>query len=93
MNREDVLRIARATDVRAYRGEGSVKALIAFANQIEAEAIAKAANQVPTNWLDPLLSGDDAAVKFLPAPGPNIEALLRAVKVRIMDLSTQEPAR
>lgn len=38
---------------------------------------------VPANWLDPLLTGKDSAVKYLPADGHQIEALLRGIRIRI----------
>jgi len=42
---------------------------------------------VPTSWLDPLLTGPDAALK---GPGPwgcpDIENLLRAVRKRVQSL-------
>ena len=46
-----------------------------------AELKEKAINAVPTNWLDPLLTGKD--VTDLPWDSPEIEQLLRGVKERI----------
>lgn len=41
---------------------------------------------IPTNWLDPLLSGPDKVISK--SPCPEIEALLKAVRARIADLPT-----
>lgn len=38
---------------------------------------------IPANWLDPLLTGPNAALKGLPWECPEIEALLRGLKERI----------
>ncbi len=38
---------------------------------------------VPTNWLDPLLTGPDAVIGKPPYGCPDIERLLRAVRDRI----------
>lgn len=40
---------------------------------------------IPSTWLDPLLSGP-RCVLTLPASGPDVETLLRAVKRRIADV-------
>lgn len=53
-------------------------ALIHDAVAAERERCAKL---VPTNWCDPLLTGDGAAK--LPLDGPAVEALLRGVRDRI----------
>jgi hypothetical protein len=41
----------------------------------------RCANLVPTNWLDPLLTGKDAPK--LPLGGREVEALLRGIQDRI----------
>lgn len=41
---------------------------------------------VPTNWLDPLLSGPEKIADF--KDGPAIERLLTAIRQRILALST-----
>lgn len=41
---------------------------------------------IPTNWLDPLLSGDDKVIHK--SPCPEIEALLQALRARITELPT-----
>lgn len=42
---------------------------------------------VPTNWLDPLLTGKDSGIGEPPYSGNDIEVLLRAIKERINKLS------
>jgi hypothetical protein len=46
------------------------------------------ADCVPANWLDPLLTGPSAVVGNLGAS--NVEAILKAVKARIMERSNAE---
>lgn len=41
---------------------------------------------IPTNWLDPLLTGDDKVIHK--SPCPEVEALLKAVRARIAALPT-----
>lgn len=48
----------------------------------------QALDTIPTNWLDPLLSGDDKVIHK--SPCPEIEALLKAVRARIAELPTIE---
>lgn len=43
---------------------------------------------IPTNWLDPLLTGDGAVIHK--SPCPEVEALLKAVRARILELPTIE---
>lgn len=91
MTLEDALRIANASGLLVAHNSNQPgipqhKLLAAF-RQVEQEAIAKCVEQVPTNWLDPLLIGPKAAFTHLPVPGPNLEALLRAIKLRILGLS------
>lgn len=51
---------------------------------IEAQAVERCANEVPTNWLDPLLTGPKAVIKGL--DNRQIEALLRGIQDRIRAL-------
>jgi hypothetical protein len=48
------------------------------------------ASCVPTNWLDPLLTGDGAPK--LPLDEPAVERLLRGVAERIRALKTPDPS-
>lgn len=41
---------------------------------------------IPTNWLDPLLSGDGKVIHN--SPCPEIEALLKALRARLSELPT-----
>ena len=43
----------------------------------------EAAALIPTNWCDPLLTGDKAVLKGYDYNGTDIERLLRAIKERI----------
>lgn len=47
------------------------------------------ADCVPTNWLDPLLTGPDKVADF--KDGPAIERLLKAVRQRILDHAISHP--
>ena len=38
---------------------------------------------IPTNWLDPLLTGNDAVISKVPLDGQDLEMLLRAIKQRL----------
>lgn len=49
----------------------------------------KALDCIPSNWLDPLLTGPDAVIHKSPAP--EIEALLNAVRARIKALAHEAP--
>ncbi len=53
-----------------------------FEAKVRAEAFREAAKDVPTSWLDPILSGPKAIT--FKGDSPAIEALLREVKRRIM---------
>ena len=53
------------------------------------EAIRECAEEVPTNWLDPLLTGPRAVIKD--APCPEIEALLLGVRKEILSLLDKAP--
>lgn len=44
---------------------------------------------IPTNWVDSLLTGPNAAIGNQPYGCPDIEALLRAVKARLEKLAIQ----
>ena len=55
-----------------------------LAGAIEAQAVERCANEVPTNWLDPLLTGPKAVIKGL--DNRQIEALLRGIQDRIRAL-------
>ncbi len=58
----------------------------------ESEWIEQCANEVPTSWLDPLLTGPDAVLRGAGPWGcPDIEALLRAVQARMRELSAHPP--
>jgi len=66
------------------------RALIALANaqpeashQAVLDAYTRCADQVPSTWLDPLLSGSDAVI-LGGSDGKEIEALLSAVRKRIL---------
>lgn len=48
----------------------------------------QALDAIPTNWLDPLLSGPEKVIDK--APCPEVEALLKALRARIKDLPTIE---
>lgn len=51
----------------------------------------QALDAIPTNWLDSLLTGPDAALsKRAPWGCPEIEQLLRAIKARLAALPTME---
>lgn len=50
--------------------------------------VEECANCVPSNWLDSLLTGDDAPKP--PLDGPAIERLLKGVAARIRALKTAE---
>lgn len=58
------------------------------------DAVAEAAGKIPTNWLDPLLTGPDAALK---GTGPwdcqDIERLLQAVKKRLEPQSHRQESK
>lgn len=54
------------------------------ADEMVKEALAEAADKIPTNWLDPLLTGPDAVLKGNGPWGcPDIERLLLAIKKRL----------
>lgn len=57
-------------------------------HQINADAILKA---IPSNWLDPLLSGPDAVIK--PMSGVGIERLLNAIRERVRIAIAKENRR
>ena len=66
------------------------RALIALANaqpeashQAVLDAYTRCADQVPSTWIDPLLSGPDAVI-LGGSDGKEIEALLSAVRKRIL---------
>jgi len=42
---------------------------------------------IPSNWLDPLLSGPKAVIGMPPYSGPDIERLLNAVRERVRQAS------
>lgn len=44
----------------------------------------RAAAKVPTNWLDPLLTGPEAVIGQPPYHCADIEALLRAIKAAVL---------
>lgn len=50
--------------------------------------IRQCAECVPSNWLDPLLSGPDKVATF--KDGPAVERLLYAIRTRILDLAQAE---
>jgi hypothetical protein len=52
---------------------------------------ADAVEAVPTTWLDSILTGPDKVIAAPPYTGPHIEAILRAVRARIVAL--QPPTR
>ena len=54
-------------------------------NEATQEERKRCADMVPTNWLDPLLTGDDAALPKVGAKinGRHIEALLFGIRDRI----------
>ena len=56
-------------------------------NEATQEERKRCADMVPTTWLDPLLTGDDAAIPKVGAKinGLHIEALLRGIRDRIRD--------
>lgn len=51
-----------------------------------AYAFEQAAKQVPTNWLDPLLTGKDGII--IPCDGQTIERLLRGIAARLRLLAS-----
>jgi len=59
---------------------------------VAVEALSDMPNQVPTTWLDPLLTGPDRVVNGDSA-SRDTEALLRAVKARIRDKSDEALAQ
>lgn len=52
--------------------------------------VEECANQVPSNWLDPLLTGTDAPRP--PLNEPSVERLLRGVAARIRAMKVQVTA-
>ena len=56
-------------------------------NEATHEERKRCAEMVPTTWLDPLLTGDDAAIPKVGEKinGLHIEALLRGIRDRIRD--------
>jgi hypothetical protein len=60
-----------------------------FAKNIAAHERTACAECVPSNWLDPILTGKYAAIGGVADCGP-IEAVLRATKTRIMGRSNAE---
>ena len=55
-------------------------------NEATQEERKRCADMVPTNWLDPLLSGPDKALPSTqPYRAPDIERLLLAIRGRIRD--------
>lgn len=57
-----------------------------------AKAIQECADQVPTTWLDGLLTGPDAVLQGSGGTWgcPEIEALCRGIKARILKLSNEQ---
>lgn len=51
--------------------------------QFQADTVAACAEQIPTSWLDNLLTGPDAVVGKPPYNCPDIERLLSALQTRI----------
>lgn len=74
-------------------GCASLEYLIAAAvTAAAAAALERAAKEVPTSWLDPLLSGPDAAIPAgVPWTNRHIEALLRGIQDRIRALAAAPP--
>jgi hypothetical protein len=59
-------------------------------SKIRKQAIEDAAECVPTNWLDPLLTGPNAVIpKDLNITPRHIEALLRGIQDRIRALDAK----
>lgn len=52
------------------------------------QAIDRCGKEVPTNWLDNLLTGKGAVIKA-PYNGTDIENLLRAVKQRVANVKSE----
>lgn len=71
---------------RVLELEAEVEALRKAATDARAAALAEAARLVPTNWIDPLLTGPDAVIGNGTADGRQIEALLRGIQDRIRAL-------
>jgi hypothetical protein len=67
-------------------------ALTAFAARIREEAMEEAAKQVPTSWLDPLLTGPGGMGRP-PYRGHDIERLLRRIAAAIRLLAQQGAAK
>jgi hypothetical protein len=61
--------------------------LTAFAERIRQDERERCAEQVPTNWLHPLLTGPQR-VGELPFNGPTVEKLLRAIQSAIRSSGT-----
>lgn len=80
MNREEILQTAKSLGVDATR-ESTV---IDFAESLIRQERDRCADMVPTNWLDPLLTGSSKVLPSTqPYRGPDIERLLVAIRDRI----------
>lgn len=49
---------------------------------LEQSYLGEVINEIPSNWLDPLLTGEDAVIGKAPYSGQDIERLLSAIKKR-----------
>lgn len=83
MDRYELCRMARDAGVNV--GAKTIENLEAFASLVAQSEREACATCVPTTWLDPMLTGPEAVVGNLGAH--NVEAVLKAVKARIMDRS------
>lgn len=79
----DAMEAARATNSFSVR---RIDQMAAAAVRVVVEACA---GEIPTNWVDPLLSGE--ASPNLPYDGLEIEALLRALRGRVRALAPEPP--
>lgn len=71
-----------AAELRAHQVYGAIteEALRAWADRLD--QIAAGLPTIPTNWLDPLLTGPDAVIGNPPYNCRDIERLLRAIHLR-----------
>jgi hypothetical protein len=65
--------------------QGAVDKIIQHLRDQEAEIarLRGVADRIPTNWLDPMLTGPSAVLKGYDYKGPDIERLLNAIRARI----------
>jgi hypothetical protein len=87
MNRDEILAIAEECGIEAWRdtlcrNEGWEEPMIAFASRIESLVREECANKVPSNWLDPLLTGPNS-IGEPPYNCQHIEQLLNGIAAAI----------